>query len=395
MDYVPESEQALRQQIQTYIQQLDPQILGLATPPEVKQIKVSRMATGESNTQFQVTIGARQYVIRMGLRLGNRVEATKEFSLLQAAMPLHIAPRAYYFDATCHSFPSTITILEWIDGKHISQYRLHSRKFLEELAQLLAKLHTSDILRRALEPYCPSPDERPDYRAAARAELLDWAENSYQRLARFRRKYGLADDALMDLLRRCIRRERRRLDDTAALDGTLMVPTHGDIHIGNLLRQRNGHLMVIDWETASMQDPAFEFISLFTWEDFKLDEELFLIDTYQELTGFTGLHERIGTYQAVYLLGVVLDTALRAYLTFTGEIQTDPNIGRSLGFYRRDFFICLRNYLHWYTGGEDRHATIHDLQQLGHITPEDWTILEPADLFDDTIESSNGEHDLE
>lgn len=392
MEYEPENEQELRQQILTYIQQLDPEVLGLRTPPQPRQMKVSRMATGESNTQFLLKIGERQYVIRMGLRLGNRVEAIKEFTLLQAATPLHIAPRPYYFDATCQSFPSDITILEWIDGKHVSQYRLHSRKFLEELAQLLTKLHTSDILHKALEPFCPAPDERPDYRAAARAELLDWAENSYQRLARFRHKYGLADDELMDLLRRCIRRERRRLDDTASLDGMLMVPTHGDIHIGNLLRQSNGRLVVIDWETASMQDPAFEFISLFTWEDFKLDEELFLIDKYQELTGFTGLHERIGTYQAIYLLGVVLDTALRAYLTFTGEIQTDPNVGRSLGFYRRDFFICLRNYLHWYTG-DDRDVTIHDLHQLGHITPEDWNILEPADLFDDTIESSNGEHD--
>ncbi|WP_270238706.1 phosphotransferase family protein [Kocuria marina] len=152
-----------------------------------------------------------------------------------------------------------------------------------ELRRVLEQVHNADA--RAAEPWLDRPGQH-------------WGGH--------RRRHVLLDQVLPLLLPRNRNRAMNAIEDLVALDNVPPRLVHGDLMGSNMLWQDDHLVGVIDWDHASMSDPAYDVASLglwFGWSSVRqaTDEENYLR---------ARLHSRIFPLQAVaYALHHELDTA--------------------------------------------------------------------------------------
>ncbi|PYE48989.1 phosphotransferase enzyme family protein [Deinococcus yavapaiensis] len=143
----------------------------------------------------------------------------------------------------------TVLAYEWIDARPLGEQWSNT---LDELAGLLGRLHAASDVLTAVVPRFPTPPE--DFALPFEADLrLD-----LDRLRRGQLSERRGSRALRVLLRPMERHltrlfeQARAFAEQARSHSNAFVVCHTDAHGGNVLRDANGDLWLIDWETARL-----------------------------------------------------------------------------------------------------------------------------------------------
>ena len=130
---------------------------------------------------------------------------------------------------------SEVVVHRWVDGDQVPEQPV-SKDFAFEIGEILARLHSLDLVWSHESTDHPSPRDWPELAERALASGQPWAHDLS----------GKVDDLLA----------MGRFVETCERPGPVVL-THRDIHPWNLLA-RDGRPVVLDWEISGLLDLAGE-----------------------------------------------------------------------------------------------------------------------------------------
>lgn len=238
--------------------------------PLTKPVLSSQLG-GQSNHSFMVSDGISNWVIRLNSSIADEGrDLQNEVKAHQAACRAGIAPSIVYFN-------SDFLITEFLEGNKPGMADL------PEIGQLFSLIHSIDV------------DVRP-------LDLMNHLETYFMQ-------------AKPDLkVTRCF----NRLLAVPSMDATDRVLCHQDLTFENMIRTQKG-IVTIDWEYASLSDPAFD-LAVFTYTH-NLDEKqrLQLLGHYDG--NDANLSRRIRYFEMIYAMIEILWWQIRGH-------RLDAQIGK-------------------------------------------------------------------
>jgi thiamine kinase len=217
--------------------------------PATKPVLVSQLG-GDTNLSFRVTDGISDWVVRLNSAIADEGrDQQSEVTSHQAACHAGIAPAIVYFNDEC-------LVTEFLEG---SKPGLGD---LPEIGRLFSLIHSVDVDIRSLD------------------------------LANHLEAYFLqaTPDATIT---RCF----NKLRGIPSMDSGVKVLCHQDLTLENMIRTEE-RIVTIDWEYASLSDPAFD-LAVFTHSHDLAEEQIL-----QLLTHYDGnepaLPSRIHYFEMIY-----------------------------------------------------------------------------------------------
>jgi Ser/Thr protein kinase RdoA (MazF antagonist) len=224
---------------------------GLAAGPRASITAVSRGATGRI---WRLDLGGRQvtgYAVKQLLFEPDEASVDQEtaFTAHLAAAGIRLprslpSPGGRYvvpFAAADGTGPGWLRLYEWIDGAPAD---LADPGVADRIGDLLGRLHARALPPQGpVDPWyetTPPPAAWDQFAGAGLAQRAGWAQELTERAALLRVLAGLVAPAARDRLVTC----------------------HRDLHPGNVLADRGGALVPLDWDDAGPADPGQELAGL-------------------------------------------------------------------------------------------------------------------------------------
>ena len=234
---------SLDTKIKKYLLGLDPKLLGLNS--KLKNVELKSLGLGESNLNYLAVLDGKRFVVRINMDPKISNKSRKEFIALKNIEYLKIAPRALLLDDSRKVINESFIVLEYLPGsplyKHLKKL---NRKTTEKLATIVAKLHLIPIGKLKLNT------DRPTYTSW----LIDIEDNiKYIKMKRAR--YFGRNDQFTKLIDTTLSRIKVPIETTKYPNKRCVI--HGDICEQNIL-VHNNQLILIDWESVGLGDPAGE-----------------------------------------------------------------------------------------------------------------------------------------
>ncbi|HET7560703.1 MAG TPA: aminoglycoside phosphotransferase family protein [Limnochordia bacterium] len=252
---------------------------------------------GFVNPSFTLSDGARRLHLKL-VRGEEDRSALRRWHHLAAHLRLHYgAPQVLgWFELPDSEWGGLL--FEHVDGRNATAAELP--QLLPELLGRVARLHHDATLRAQLSPVDGDPPSCAEALIETYVERFraDLAEAILPQPPAF-----VTDETLA-----WMQAETGRLEALAragtAQSAAAVWPTHGDLHLNNVLVRTDGGLALIDWDDLAMGDPALEYAILLwpllrdapeRWRAFALPAE-------------PGFAERLELALRAHLLDEVIDT---------------------------------------------------------------------------------------
>ncbi|MFX0115659.1 MAG: aminoglycoside phosphotransferase family protein [Candidatus Hodarchaeota archaeon] len=274
----------IERKLKGYLQKINPKILGFNQPLEIKNIL--RLASGESNLNYQVLVNKQTFLIRLSMTPSQPRKLAKEFEILLLLKDLRIAPKPYHYENSSEEVGVEFSILEFLEGEnlHGDNSKIFCSKdvkggIIPELAKLVAILHSVNIpaaMRnrlRGVNPYAAT------FWGAYRKRIM-YLMNKWE-------EYRISNE-LTSFLQETVEKAR----DVKIHFRSDLVLGHGDIAPQNVLLHK-GKLFLIDWEDARLLDPAQDLVILFDSFDLSLEQQKSFLEVYLNLRSDDSLQKRI------------------------------------------------------------------------------------------------------
>ncbi len=214
-------------------------------------LQTSFLSGGITNRNYRVDVGGASYVLRVGGAktelLG--IDRAVECAAHRAAAAVGIAPPIYSVLE-----PEQYLVTQFISGREIPPEEMRAPETLRAVAAVLKRVHALPPLPHRFSPF-----------AVVRA---------YDRLARehgvttFPQNYAWLRQRMAEI--------ERQLD----LPHTAAVLCHNDLLNGNLIRDAEDRIIILDWEYAGTGDPFFDLANFAAHHELDDDQVRVLLQAY-------------------------------------------------------------------------------------------------------------------
>jgi thiamine kinase-like enzyme len=208
-----------------------------------------KLLPGFTNQNFHLKNNQHDWVLRIPKQKTNRyIDRKQERHNASLANRLGIAPECIWRDDTGLSLTRTL-----LKSDTINETNLASQKILNKLAGTLGRLHRSKTRFHGVVNL---------------AELL-------------RRYYQLIPERLQSQIEAGYNLALEKFETLSAKDN-LLVPSHNDLVLENILIDEAEKIWFIDWEYASMASPYWDLATLCNAADFDPAECVKLLEEYKK-----------------------------------------------------------------------------------------------------------------
>jgi aminoglycoside phosphotransferase (APT) family kinase protein len=179
---------------------------------------------------FKVTVADQAYVLRLVVNPTDTNDPTRHMTCLHIADSLGLAPAVYWTDT-----PTGMTMMAYVGGQALPPAIRADPRVLSQLGRHLRTLHSGPAFPAAMDTFA----------------FL------HERLALLR-AYGPLPSILEAFL--------GRFDAVCAtlLPHLIQAPCHNDLNPANILFDGE-RIWIVDWDTASMNDPFFDLATALFW----------------------------------------------------------------------------------------------------------------------------------
>jgi thiamine kinase-like enzyme len=235
--------------------------------PGIGKIDIHRLRHGLVNATYRVLRDGNAYALRVAAAnlhdLG--LDRRWEVRVLEGAVAAELAPALVYCDPE-----RGILISRWVDGRSWSPEDARRPVNLSRMAKLIHRIHDLAV---PVPARVMTPARWIDYYAAAGAQT-----------------------ARVAVLRAAA---AERLRELAALPGVEPVVCHSDLHTLNLI-DRDGSLVMLDWEYAHAADPLWDLAGWSANSDFSDELAIQLLADYAGRTPTPEQRLRLGHLSWLY-----------------------------------------------------------------------------------------------
>ena len=223
---IPDTEQRRISRSPDHLQRIRQSGCRLPDWPAIRGARlIRRLGAGPTSDSYLIALGGLHYALRVDRRAALRLGLNRsgELAMLRLVRRKGFGPMPVAADVR-----RGLLLLAYLPGHALTNRSLQASSVGRKLGGLLARLHQ-------LVPVS-------GVGSLPRLDLLEAAAR-YRDLARSRE----ADRYAVEIS--CLLR---------GLDTTTRVPTHNDLHAGNIVVNPSGALKLIDWEYAALGPPGFD-----------------------------------------------------------------------------------------------------------------------------------------
>ena len=322
----------LETKLKKYLLGLDLKLLGL--DGKLKSIKLKSLEFGESNLNYIAVLNKKKFVIRINMDPKMPNKSREEFVALKTIEHLKIAPRALFLDDSRKVINETFIILEYQPGHTLNKHlKKLNRRTIEKLAVIVAELHLLHVNKLKLNI------ERPTY-----ASWLTGIKNNIEYIKIKRAKYFERNDKFIRIMDNTLSKIKASLETPKYQNKRCLI--HGDICEQNVL-VNNNQLVLIDWESVGLGDPAAEITKIFeAFGRIKFSDEqrrLFL-KTYLKIRKDKTLKQRIQIFTPLIRYEQFVWAVMHVFEIGEKDMHTsfvkNKNLKEHLEFAEETFNLC-------------------------------------------------------
>lgn len=213
-------------------------------------------AGGMTNTNYKVIINGKAYILRIpGKCTDKMINRENEYDNSKMIGLLGISPDTIYFN------PSTgIKLGRYIEGAQaLTKMTAKLPKTIEAVVDVLRKVHTSDIVFRNTFDVFKELERYEKLILQAKVEF-------YEDYKRVKSEVSRLGKYLYEEL------------------GNTLKPCHNDLVPENLVKDRKGHLYLIDWEYSGMNDPCWDLACYILEGQLNEKQQQFFLTAYFQKT---------------------------------------------------------------------------------------------------------------
>lgn len=270
---------ALEHRLSKYLEGLEPSLLGETTTLDVGRVEL--LGAGTRHFNYLAVVNGRKYVARFSLTNHPESHTEYEYMGLRAVGGVGIAPVAYYHESSKSHLGLPFIIMEYVDGSHPESF---TQGLSREIARVVALMHSIDTGAPALLPI---------RRKVGKGEILKVVEEKVDYISRKLAGGTRGADLALHIA--------EGYEMVAGLDtgncgnGVL---AHGDISLHNIVLG-NGGLRLIDWETVSITDPAYDIATFFDRAGLPQQCRNAFMEEYVSASGRYGIPGRLESFEKI------------------------------------------------------------------------------------------------
>ncbi len=217
---------------------------------EVGDARISQIG-GMSNKNFKVTLGDRDYVLRVpGNGSEGMVNRANEYYNAMAACRMGVTPQVRYFNPE-----SGVKLTDLIqDAETLTAETIQDGGNMKKVAHVLKAVHTS-------------------------AEHLVNEFNVFREIEKYDKlieRYGARMYPGWEDVHAAVMKLEPYLEEL----GTELCPCHNDTLYENFIKDKDGNIYLIDWEYSGMNDPMADFAALFVEASFSDENKYTVLSEY-------------------------------------------------------------------------------------------------------------------
>lgn len=249
--------------------------------PEVQQglgitgqdFKVDFLGEGKFNVMHLITAGNKKFVLRLNKHIAHEEidKIRNEFMLLKELEPKGFAPKAFLLDDSKEFFPTSLEILEYIEGQDLSELTI-TDDILKKVAQIYAGIHKRKFSRFGVYP----PTHEPPFSITAELEF-HLNINDLTGIRNDPETKGIVADyeaGLNPLLD-----QMRQKDDYSNITEFSLLK--GDNKISNII-VNNDSIRFIDWEFAKSGLAIAELANFISFAGLSEEQTKLFIEAYEK-----------------------------------------------------------------------------------------------------------------
>ncbi len=323
---------ALETKLKKYLLGLDPKLLGLDSEP--KNVELKPLGLGESNLNYIAVLNGKRLVVRINMDPKVPNKSKEEFIALKTIERLEIAPRALLLDDSRKVISESFIILEYLPGSPLNKHiKKLNQETIKKLATIVAKLHMLPTGKLKLN--------------TKRLTYISWLadiEENIKYIKMKRAQYFVRNDWFIGLIDATFSRIKAPLENPKYLNKCCLI--HGDICEQNIL-VNNNKLVLIDWESVGLGDPAAEITKIFEafgGIKFSDDQRRLFLKTYLEIRRDGTLKQRIQIFAPLIRYEQFIWAVMHVFEIGEKDMHAsfvkNKNLNEHLGFAEDTFNLC-------------------------------------------------------
>lgn len=341
--------------VRNYFDKKGNKALGLAGKTEI-----SILGKGESNLNLLARNGRKEFVVRVSLLEKSRTR--KEYNILKAIEPLHIAPRPYIIDDSKRFVKEDFIIIEKLPGRLLNK-RI-SVDDVKIIAKTLLKLHH----KRYAGFGQVDGNLKKGILYDSLNERIGWASYEFDNLRDEIIRNNKPADLRCSILPVLIKM-KRIFDDICLknrqfFSGSRFSVVHGDLRQWNILRYPGG-ISLIDWELARIADPAEDIGNFFVNSHISEPNKKIFMKEYLGGRTDKSLEKRIKVYELLQMMGIAYWFGKKYYYSRANRLHRELNTVGKDREYRNYFFYFMSGFIK--QSGLDPRMSITKAKRLGRL----------------------------
>jgi len=287
----------MEDRIRSYLIKLNPSILDLRKSIIIESIK--RLGLGESNLNYRISINQKDFIIRINMDPRIPEKSLRECKALKTVEPLAIAPKVYLYESDTEKLGGTFIIIDFIEGRDLTELKRDDVP-IKKLALFVAKFHNNEISTKIKDEIAKQDGDIQTY--------FTYIEKMHKYLTEKWKKYGI-NEKFGKFLQKCTLKLK---DKKYLINPEKATLCHCDIAPQNVIIHKN-QLKLIDWESLTVMDPAFDVAMLFDSFDLLEREQQLFLKTYLKERTDKNLEQRVENIWPVHIFSIFYWSLMHVY----------------------------------------------------------------------------------
>ena len=282
------------------------------------------VVAGTSSLVYFVDGRDGELVVKKGKDVDPALTAEREYAflkLLKMRGGEKFFPDVYYYNNVFD-----VLISEKIQGEKVSgEFDDHE---IEEIAEIVSKLHKPEFSRPGLPG--KKREEKTQYEYLI--EQTQFLEKWYRDVQGKFSSVGISGEDI-----KTIEKVKQRLlgslsESEESFQNKSFSLIHYDLNPENIVKTKDGKMVILDWRQASIGDRAMDVAKLFMKSNFSQTQKKLFLEKYEDTVKDSTIEKRIDVYYPL----IRLASLLWRVRFMTKDVKRHPEVGK--GINRKLFF---------------------------------------------------------
>jgi len=264
------------------------------TPDDIEKLENPEKG-GASSMVYFIEKEGKKMVVKKGVDTDPNEKSAREYVILRLLAQRagkKVSPSPYY-----HNANKDLIITERIEGEPVKEL---STDDLEKIASALAAVHQPEFNRFGL----PFQKRKEGNQYERLVEQTDFLNNWFLEMAPLIKQRGEEFYLALEKIKDALLLKAEEAKDYFQDNSFSLI--HYDLNPSNIIKDKEGNILFLDWRQASIGDRAADIAKLFYKNYLDEDQRKTFFNSYSQTINDSNIKQRVEVYYPLIRLGSIL-----------------------------------------------------------------------------------------